>query len=982
MFINKIILKNFRIFRGTHEFDFSNSKVIVIDGPNGHGKSTIFDAINWVLSGKITRYVGSSEYKQFNYIVNNYEYQSGNYDASVEIEFKNNGEIIKIKRRLKNNSAVKLYINGVLYGVKEGQQIITNLIANKKRGEIFTEQDIGNNLTDLPSFLSATTILSQENLEEFVRGNKPIERYLKLEKILGLTRYGNDFRDYLVEIKRQVDERYNQLKNNEEKLKHEKDILDAEYNQKILHNTRMGKVNKEDILRDLNLWLNNGKLNLNSFNTVFKTISEEEHNVIKTYKKELLDLINGLEEIKRTVEKNELKNSSVKLIEVFNDEMGKRISLLKNKRNNRSISLNKAKEQQRDLSQVVNRKKQLDLHRDRINNIKLELREISTTKNNILSNLGNYYPQIDLNDLEEFEVTYKGNISLLEQCEKRLNIINDEEKLNEFEIKRHTVSKYIENSIVKRDIDKQKIEELDNVIKGFANEQTERTESYISRMVNQIQEYMLDSNDKSCIVCGMNYFNEENLKSAIRDQLSISHSILSEIEKKIRRVELEKSKIVIKIEECDKEIEKNELEFKELSGKINSLKEKINKNIVLVNPEIVNLEKGLLIEKINKLKSFTEHYRLKYNSSKEHQVQQNKEQSLYKEKKFLEDEINTIIDRYIKYKDYFKDSLKIQRRQDRLNEYISAAELNTNELEKAIKLLELQIVEENRRHDLLIALASKLKDMLKMDFITVDGKVISEIVEENLKSLEIIKNKVDELIVAIASYLNETELLILGQKISEYNRELQVVKGAIQKHSAVYEQLDTFMGKHRQVQNKLLNQYLDELAGRISSFYRQISPHAYYKFIRLLVNKNELFILLSEEEIDFSEADEQVLKDNVNASLTFSAAQSTVLAMSIFLALNLSQNWSDLKILGIDDPFQNLDDINIYSFIDVISYLVAEEQKQIFISTHHQDFSKLIASKLDLRESEFSHITFQSYTKETIDVKSEQYKLLEGPVGL
>ena len=53
------------------------------------------------------------------------------------------------------------------------------------------------------SFIESTLILSQENLEEFVRGNKPTERYSKLEQILGLTRYGQDFKDYLQGLKKE-----------------------------------------------------------------------------------------------------------------------------------------------------------------------------------------------------------------------------------------------------------------------------------------------------------------------------------------------------------------------------------------------------------------------------------------------------------------------------------------------------------------------------------------------------------------------------------------------------------------------------------------------------------------------------------------------------------------------------------------------------------------------------------------------------------
>lgn len=117
LIIKTLTLKNFRIFNGTHRFDFSKSNIIVIDGPNGHGKSTIFDAISWVLTGKITRYIGSSEHKQFNYIVNNTVKQIGQDGASVEIELTESEKILKIKREVKKDGSSKVYINQKEFGV-------------------------------------------------------------------------------------------------------------------------------------------------------------------------------------------------------------------------------------------------------------------------------------------------------------------------------------------------------------------------------------------------------------------------------------------------------------------------------------------------------------------------------------------------------------------------------------------------------------------------------------------------------------------------------------------------------------------------------------------------------------------------------------------------------------------------------------------------------------------------------------------------
>ncbi|WPQ66085.1 AAA family ATPase [Chitinophaga sancti] len=55
MKIDKIKISNFKIFR-EFEIDFSSSDTIVFDGPNGFGKTTIYDAIELVFTGRIRRY--------------------------------------------------------------------------------------------------------------------------------------------------------------------------------------------------------------------------------------------------------------------------------------------------------------------------------------------------------------------------------------------------------------------------------------------------------------------------------------------------------------------------------------------------------------------------------------------------------------------------------------------------------------------------------------------------------------------------------------------------------------------------------------------------------------------------------------------------------------------------------------------------------------------------------------------------------------
>ncbi|GAA0496924.1 hypothetical protein GCM10008986_24860 [Salinibacillus aidingensis] len=192
----------------------------------------------------------------------------------------------------------------------------------------------------------------------------------------------------------------------------------------------------------------------------------------------------------------------------------------------------------------------------------------------------------------------------------------------------------------------------------------------------------------------------------------------------------------------------------------------------------------------------------------------------------------------------------------------------------------------------------------------------------------------------------------------------------LDENNNLLDQIDLFLKGHKRVQTSLLNKYLEEQSKNINYYFKQISPHAFYKKIKLVAAKGELYILLMEQDGEIINDDLEELKQEVNASLTFSAAQSTILALSVFLSLNTTHSWSDLKILGIDDPFQNLDDVNIYSFVDVIGTLINRNQKQIFLSTHNNDFFKLINSKLNIEDNEIGNITFLSYNKDKMLISS------------
>src|SRR4051812_33319387 len=110
MKIEKVIINNFRIFNGRHELNLMNKDLVIISGPNGNGKSTVFDSIQWCFTGKIPRYEGSNERQKFNYLMNEYTYkQVGTQSMSVEVWVRlENGTRHKICRIQKKNRGGRL----------------------------------------------------------------------------------------------------------------------------------------------------------------------------------------------------------------------------------------------------------------------------------------------------------------------------------------------------------------------------------------------------------------------------------------------------------------------------------------------------------------------------------------------------------------------------------------------------------------------------------------------------------------------------------------------------------------------------------------------------------------------------------------------------------------------------------------------------------------------------------------------------------
>lgn len=89
-FINRIYIENFKFINNADIF-FDKSNLVVLDGPNGYGKTTIFDIIELAITGKISR-IDSNQTDTRSGCEDILYLKNPNKDAIVKVEFLSDNE--------------------------------------------------------------------------------------------------------------------------------------------------------------------------------------------------------------------------------------------------------------------------------------------------------------------------------------------------------------------------------------------------------------------------------------------------------------------------------------------------------------------------------------------------------------------------------------------------------------------------------------------------------------------------------------------------------------------------------------------------------------------------------------------------------------------------------------------------------------------------------------------------------------------------
>ena len=1029
MKIKKVELHAFRAYKnkenGTFNFINGNdiSNFISIYAPNGFGKTSFYDGVEWCMTNKINRF--SRERKDNAFIQRQHIFIA-------------NGE--REKQYILKNKDVPEIVNGEVNLFFSDDSNINRLIPTVGRGSSDYSFD-----TVVERKFFKDVVLSQEGIDSFLREDNSRARFIKF-----IDYFGNE---YDIENHNKLQKLIKKNIANISSLEKEKEEIEIyisqDFDRDIFNNSNelISKLDKDNIKFDFitNKFGNDEQKELDDTIDKYNIYC---NNIITNNEKELtelsareLEIENYMQGLNKTHESqeilanlNQLKKDYQKISYLKKEKLAKQkdikeienlISWYPIYKEVNSLIVEETKKNEQNNFASIKLKEDLTSLNKYIQLSENSLNEKSKQK----SLLDNFISQIPLmyKDLEALDKEALLNETLIKEANKsQLDLkksLNDKEKefltwesileaakqdiFPEIRDDERFKSLIIEIETLKKKVSP-KEEELEKII---------REEASIIGYKSQIEELISIGNSiinknpsSSCPLCNKEHGSYEKLNTSI-----MNNPILNEIEKEYlerknllekditdleKNLNIKKDILLDKIKDISKTLKEDikvlESEVLKYINNLNSLSEK-NKDCL---EKRVNLDNKLNnMNQIDFLSLKIKELELISKELKEENIKLSKLRSLSKEKNELlvnlaieidnisksinsnkENENYTLVNIYINQFEEVVDFENMMLSQ--LNDLkMKKEELfkNIEELNTKIKLvtdkyaiidsedIEKRILSLTSEIELLVSKVKTFNLFLENNFKDISTSNLSLIV---LKDLFISKKKdINE------SIIKYNEIIVNLNVLSEYGKNL-VEYFNIKNKEVELDNINNSLTSKRRVKESLFREIssLENKIGTdiksffyedtINKIYSKIDPHPEYKNVRFestfKEGKGYLDVFVEDNESNL-----------ISPSLYYSSAQLNALSLSIFLAKALhakDDNEDSIDCIFIDDPIQSMDSINILATIDLFRSLVVNHNKQIILSTHDKNFHELLKKKIPSEVFGSTFIKLETFGKAVLDM--------------
>lgn len=214
IYLNKLKVRNFRSFSSDDfkEFDIIGNNAVILDGPNGYGKSTVFDSIELLITGELKHFKGDLK----NGFTTELSIVANDSQEETEIigEFTNKDTKFSIIRIFKWKEKLP---NSQIYYSEDGidRKVIDN-------DQLYTLLNISKNYFDVGMYISQTESL-QFLQERYLRRKEILTSILDIEEI-------NFKIDFIKEVRKNYSKKHTEIEKKltakKKELQQQKNIID------------------------------------------------------------------------------------------------------------------------------------------------------------------------------------------------------------------------------------------------------------------------------------------------------------------------------------------------------------------------------------------------------------------------------------------------------------------------------------------------------------------------------------------------------------------------------------------------------------------------------------------------------------------------------------------------------------------------------------------------------------------------------------
>jgi len=929
--LQSLIIKNFRAYKG-QKFDL-DADIIILYGPNGLGKTSFYDALEFACTGGIARLTG-----HIDKIAPHLDSKSSESYVIVEIRKEDKTEIIK--RTVDDYSYAQL--DNCRIGRKDLLFNLTGLVW----------EDTAARVENLEKLFRATHMFGQayqELLSDYQKNSELSEeivaRILAFEDYVGAGKKTRQVIELLEKKKEELSSKRNVFNKQLEDNKSQRDLLaktvQAVATPEAIKMLAQDIANKVKQTIDINLPI----------------ISQVDKNEIRNWR---ATLSGEIELIQERLNKITILEHSHKQVTMNRTELEQKKKVLQQTTVEIDTATKRIAENQKNQETILT-----TIYKLAAENNKLSEKHFLDTWHLQAIKKHSYLSEkktVLLRKLKELSLSPEVNPDKLKEDEAKLLWVKD--NLSQWKTyNEHIKNKRAELSNCQKERN-EKEKEL-NACKPLLNKNQQELliignkiktiregESRLLAILDDIEGFVKDS---ICPICGTDHNTKEVLLQRIYKQKQKrpyeNEEIINTYQQKQKEVDKLKQKVVI-LENTVKNAQEEEKEIsdglRELEKVISEFQERVKKFGLEIN-EALSERINNRLDQIKVLEEYAVNCRESDNIESE-----------AKAKRLLFS---------IDVKELEKTLHNTRQQLSELQERMEGQERQKKTIEQLLSLTSdrLRTLKENR------ATTNKDIDNLMRSIFEYEGDLAKlnikanagiEVIQSKKANLQIQSKKInamnDEIIrleTAIDTAQSTARLAELDSEIAKTQIKVKGQDEKIKEIEYAIHYFDKIGDTLAEQKNNSISEYTNNFGPLASIIQRRLRPVYGFGPVVLTSKAGKIYVQVSRRSETLKPID------------YFSDSQNQILMLSLFLSAGMTQTWSSFAPILIDDPITHFDDINAYAFVELIRGLVDDSKgdRQFIISTCDENLWELFRQRFSC-----------------LNVKAIMYKFIaigdEGPI--